>query len=144
MGEKSQSTNLASEFYVLSLLYRKGFNAHLTLGNKKSVDIVVEIDEKIKTIDVKGLLDKSLFPLDNWTNSDKNHFIVFVSFLKKMNDLTIIPECYVVPAADILKKQKELDGESLLYQNPKGNRKGVQYCKLNKLRNKYLNNFDLL
>ncbi len=42
MGEKSQNTNLASEYYVLSMLYRIGANAYLTLGNKKSVDIIVE------------------------------------------------------------------------------------------------------
>ena len=35
------NTNLASEFYVLSMLHRFGCNASLTLGNKKSVDIVV-------------------------------------------------------------------------------------------------------
>jgi len=30
------------------MLYRLGINAHLTLGNKKSVDIVVEKEDKIK------------------------------------------------------------------------------------------------
>jgi hypothetical protein len=30
------------------MLYRLGINAHLTLDNKKSVDIVVEKEDKIK------------------------------------------------------------------------------------------------
>ena len=34
-------TNLASEFYILSVLHRLGVDATLTLGNKKSVDILV-------------------------------------------------------------------------------------------------------
>jgi hypothetical protein len=34
-------TNLAAEFYVLSCLHRLGLDAHLTLGNRKGVDIVV-------------------------------------------------------------------------------------------------------
>jgi hypothetical protein len=39
--QRGYNTNLASEFYVLSMLYRLGFDANLTLGNKKSVDIAV-------------------------------------------------------------------------------------------------------
>ena len=35
------NTNLAGEFFILSVLYRLGADANLTLGNKKSVDIVV-------------------------------------------------------------------------------------------------------
>ena len=35
------NTNLASEFYVMSVLCRLGLEANLTLGNKKAVDIVV-------------------------------------------------------------------------------------------------------
>ncbi len=35
------NTNLASEFYVLSMLHRLGADASLTLGNKKAVDIIV-------------------------------------------------------------------------------------------------------
>ncbi len=41
MGEKGYNTNLAAEYGVLSALYRMGINAHLTLGNKKSIDIVI-------------------------------------------------------------------------------------------------------
>ena len=50
------NTNLAAEFYVLSMLHRLGFDASLTLGNKKAVDIVVVRDSgNVVTIDVKGL-----------------------------------------------------------------------------------------
>ena len=52
-------TNLASEFYTLSCLHRRGLTANLTLGNKKGVDIVVvrESGDGI-TVEVKGLADK--------------------------------------------------------------------------------------
>ena len=50
------NTNLAAEFFVLSLLHRKGLDANLTLGNKKAVDILVAQDSgPLLTIDVKGL-----------------------------------------------------------------------------------------
>jgi hypothetical protein len=50
------NTNLAAEFWVLSALYPLGVEAHLTLGNKKSIDILMHGNsETICTVDVKGL-----------------------------------------------------------------------------------------
>jgi len=86
---KGYNTNLASEYYILSTLYRLGYNAYITLGNKKGIDIIVNIkDKKQLTIDVKGLQGKTMFPLDNVDESvpKRNHFIVFISFLNKMSD----------------------------------------------------------
>ena len=86
MRKEGYNTNLASEFYVMSMLHRKGINAILTLGNKKAVDIMIEKNGKIITIDVKGLLEKSgSFPADNIKKKDKTHFIVFVSFKEITN-----------------------------------------------------------
>ena len=49
-------TNLAAEFYVLSMLHRLGMEANLTLGNKKGVDIVlIRNPDEAVTIDVKGV-----------------------------------------------------------------------------------------
>lgn len=51
---QSYNTNLAAEFYVLSVLHRLGADANLTLGNKKSVDIAVVRDAgDALTVDVK-------------------------------------------------------------------------------------------
>jgi hypothetical protein len=41
MSEPPYNTNLAAEFYVLSVLHRLGTAATVTLGSKKSVDIAV-------------------------------------------------------------------------------------------------------
>ncbi len=96
MSEKSQNTNLASEYYVLSMLYRVGANAYLTLGNKKSVDIIVDNNNQLLSIDVKGLKGTTGFPFDNWVKKEKTHFLVFVSFLNKINNPQIVPETYIV------------------------------------------------
>ncbi len=75
---KPYNTNLASEYYVLSTLYRLGFDAYITLGNKKSIDIILNLNDKKQiTIDVKGLQGTTLFPLDNIDEalSKPNHFI---------------------------------------------------------------------
>lgn len=142
MGEKGHNTNLAAEYYVLSILYRLGVNAHLTLGNKKSVDIVVEKDEELITIDVKGLRDTSCFPIDNWNKRDKKHFLAFVTFLNKIDDPCILPEVFIVPSLELEMEHDELKGKSIIYKNPKGNRIVVEYRRLKKLGSKYKNRWD--
>ena len=135
---KGYYTNLASEYYVLATLYRLGFDAYITLGNKKGIDVILNIDNKKQlTVDVKGLQGKTLFPLDNVDElkTKKNHFIVFLSFLDKMNDPAVIPEIYVVPHNKI---------EGLMYYNPKGTRKGVNLSNLRSNGAKYLNNWSVL
>ena len=133
-------TNLASEFYVMAMLYRKGINANLTLGNKKSVDIVIEKKGEVITVDVKGLLAKNnAFPVDNWKKKDKNHYLIFVAF-KDIKDHTLAPEVYIVPSLDLEKKYKELEkytGGMLVYRNPKGNRQVVDLGRLRALGEKY-------
>jgi len=138
------NTNLASEYYVLSMLYRLGFNAFLTLGNKKSVDIIIDHEGETVTIDVKGLKGTTNFPIDNWTKIDSKHFLVFVSFLNDIQNPAVVPEVYVVPSTRIEEKFQELNGESMVYENPKKNRKVVQLSRLRKLKNEFLNKWELL
>jgi hypothetical protein len=115
------NTNLASEYLILSMLNRLGLDAYITLGNKKSIDIIVKNKTRTVTIDVKGLSGTTLFPLDNFKESSKNHFIVFVSYLNKITDCTVNPEIYIVPSLKI---------ENLMYRNPKRNRQGVNLARL--------------
>lgn len=106
---------------MLSVLYRKGCNAYLTLGNKKAIDIVVDFGDHIATIDVKGIAGTTLWPLDNFAGAKKNHFIVFVSFLNKIHDPNALPEVYIVPSDRI---------ETFMYHNPKGTRKGISLSQM--------------
>ncbi|MBK7812544.1 MAG: hypothetical protein IPI50_15190 [Saprospiraceae bacterium] len=135
---KGYNTNLASEYYVLSMLYRQGFDSYITLGNKKGIDIILNLNnEKQLTIDVKGLQGTTLFPLDNVDDqADKpNHFVVFLSFLNKMSDPLLLPEIYVLPH-NVLKE--------LMYHNPKGNRKGINLSMLRSNAVAYRNNWEIL
>jgi hypothetical protein len=99
MSAEKYNTNLAAEYYVLSVLHRLGAEANLTLGNKKSVDIVVVRDAgNAVTIDVKGLAGTTSWPVDNVKAGRANHFLVFVCFLGKIGDPSILPEVYVMPS----------------------------------------------
>lgn len=113
------NTNLAAEFHVLSALHRLGADATLTLGNKKSVDIVVVHEAgNHTTIDVKGLAGTTGWPVDNFRSGGlARHFLVLVCFCGKIDDLERVPEVYVVPAKEV---------ETLTYFAPGGTRKIVQ------------------
>lgn len=128
------NTNLAAEFHVLSILYRKGVEAYLTLGNKKAVDIFVGGKTPV-TIDVKGLAKKSNWLMNNFHKAYKNHYFVFVSFRGRIKEHSEAPECWIVPSLKV---------EKLLYRTPKGNRQAVQYGTLKKNAKDYQERWDLI
>ena len=145
MSEIGLNTNLASEFYVMSLLLRRGEDAHLTLGNKKSVDILIYNKKKpMITIDVKGLKGKTSFPVDNLKEYGRNHFIVFVSILNAIADTNTLPEVYIVPANELSKKHKELSDKTLIYVSPNEKRKVLPLGRLRALGKRYRDNWDIL
>ncbi|WP_337288580.1 hypothetical protein [Candidatus Methylomirabilis sp.] len=132
----SYNTNLAAEFYVLSMLHRLGFDASLSLGNKKAVDIVVVRDSgRIATVDVKGLAGTTSWPVDNVKKAAKSHFLIFVSFLGKMNDHTVQPEIYVVPSRSL---------SPLVYHSPNGKRHVLQVSRMRKDGKAFRNAWRLL
>jgi len=99
------NTNLASEFFVLSMLYRLGVDAALTLGNKKAVDIIVaNANKTTSTIDVKGLVGRYDWPADNIHSLDNpQHFYVFVSFEGNITDPLSLPSVWIIPSNELAK-----------------------------------------
>jgi hypothetical protein len=97
----AEHTSLAAEFFVLACLQRLGANAHITLGNHKAVDIIVEHDDgTLKTIDVKGSATVDWFA-SNIARNKRGHFLVFVAFVNRMKDLHFPPEVYIVPSVKV-------------------------------------------
>lgn len=99
----SYETNLASEFYVLSALYRLNADATLSLGNKKSVDItVVRSAGDVVTIDVKAVANKYDWPAGKLYAGDPNrHFLVLLSYEGRFSDLATTPSAWVIPHPDL-------------------------------------------
>ncbi len=92
-------TNLAAEFHVMATLYRLGVSAHLTLGNKKGVDIVIARDRgDAITVEVKGVAKSYDWPANNLTAKTPNrHFIVLVCYEGAISKPTVCPKCWVIP-----------------------------------------------
>lgn len=129
--DEIQNTNLASEFFVASQLFRLGYIVTITLGHTKEVDLIVVNKEGRKvSIDVKGLVGRTNWPL-NPKLIREDHFYILITHKDKFNDLNTIPEVYIIPSVEInnlLTKWK--------------NRSGVTYKTLK--NSKYNNAWHLL
>jgi hypothetical protein len=121
MGEITYQTNMASEFYALSALIRSGFDASLTLGNKKAVDIlVVRPDGSTATVDVKGLAGKNDWILgDSPLSENANHFFMLLTFNGKMDDLNSVPRIWIIPAQKITSYIKTSGNQKTQYLSRK-------------------------
>jgi hypothetical protein len=109
------NTNLAAEYYVLSTLYRLGADAFLTLGNKKSVDIIIiKPKSEIITVDVKGLVGRYDWPATNIKQEDKGHYYVLVCYEGKIDDPASSPSSWIVPAPKINEFIKEYGERSVV------------------------------
>ncbi|MFW5760682.1 MAG: hypothetical protein ACOCXH_06875 [Cyclobacteriaceae bacterium] len=101
MRANSFNTGIASEYLILSKLYRLELEAYISQGNKKSVDIrVIKNDGKPISIDVKSVRDYSSMVVNNVV-SRPDHFLIFVIYNKKFNDLSIEPSIFIVPSEDV-------------------------------------------
>lgn len=103
-----EQTGIAGEFWFFSQLQRLGYKSYITLGNTKSVDISVELNnEEIITFDVKTKENfNGSFQYLNNIRKKANHFVVFVNLQSKKdkNGKTTLlesPNCYIVNSLDI-------------------------------------------
>ncbi len=93
------NTNLAGEFWVLSALNRLGIEAQLTLGNKKSVDILVIRNSTVYTLDVKALAKHYDWPADNIkVLNNPNHIYILLTFDDNISDPSVNPSVWIIPS----------------------------------------------
>lgn len=124
MQTSSFNTGIASEYLVLSMLHRLDLEAYLSNGNKKSIDIrVINRNGRPISIDVKSVRGYSSLIVNN-VQSKVDHFIVFVIYNNKFQDLTEIPEIFIVPSIEVSsiteiygKEKRVLKGKLSDYKN---------------------------
>lgn len=100
MGDTGYNSNLASEFYVLSVLHRLGLDAALSMGNKKSVDLTVVRDEgDAVTIDVKASATRADWILGKHKppKYPDRHFLILVGYEGTISDPATSPRVWVLP-----------------------------------------------
>ena len=97
----SFNTGIAAEYFVLSQLYRLGLEAYVSQGNKKAIDIrIIREDDVPVSLDVKAVRSYSSLAVNN-VISKNNHFVVFVVYNNKFEDVNVLPEVFIVPSNDV-------------------------------------------
>jgi hypothetical protein len=93
-------TGISSEFLVAGELARRGFNVTMTLGNTKSIDLIVEKDGKLIPIQVKGMQRKSSICWNLSLSKIQDHELVYV--LVNLNADTLAhPEYFILTEQEV-------------------------------------------
>jgi hypothetical protein len=97
----SFDTGVAAEYFILSQLYRQGIEAYISQGNKKSIDIrLVRPDGIAVSVDVKAVRGYSSVVVNNVRPND-NHYIAIVMYNNKFEDVSTVPEVFIVPSSEL-------------------------------------------
>ncbi len=107
---------MAGEFFVMEKLFRLGHEPALTLGNAKSIDIIVRTKNGyLKTINVKSACGGGKWGVNkDDLSKEKNLLFVFLLY-KSFDDVKTSPEVWVMPAADVEKRKRPWFEKSAVY-----------------------------
>jgi hypothetical protein len=131
----AQTTGMAGEFLTAGKLFKRGYQASITLGNAKHIDILVynpEIDKSF-VVQVKTLRKKNCFLIKK-ESINKEHIYVFIVLYS--NDTQ--EEYFIVKGEDILSNIDEFFGSSYKREIP-STMPAINYNPLKK----YLNNWSV-
>jgi hypothetical protein len=110
----AQLTGMAGEFLAVGKLFKRGYQASVTFGNAKGIDLLVynSLTNKSFNVQVKTLRHKNGFPIRK-EDIKSDHIYVFI-LLHDFND----PEdFFILPGSEILNKIDYFYGSS--YKDPR-------------------------
>ena len=108
------NTNLASEFYVASILWRLGFDVSITLGHTKEVDLFARKNGVNVVIDVKAtrggpfLVQTRLEQKYSFAEETKA-FYIFVHWKKDFSSIKKNPTCFIVPSKELERFKRPIE-----------------------------------
>jgi hypothetical protein len=112
-GGDQQLTGMAGEFLTVGKLFKRGYQASVTFGNAKAIDVLVYNPKSDKSfnVQVKTLRNENCFPMKK-ENINPDHIYVFI-FLHAFEE----PEEYfILPGREIMKGIDRFFGAS--YKDP--------------------------
>ena len=100
---KRQSRH-ASIHFVASQLFRLGYKVDIISRDKREIDLSVfdpnNPKKKVVTIKVKGLKNKTNWPLEPKLLCD-THYFALVGYNNEFHNLSIMPEVFIIPSMEI-------------------------------------------
>lgn len=112
-NQDQQLTGMAGEFLTVGKLFKRGYQASVTFGNAKAIDVLVynPKNDKSYIVQVKSLRQKNCFPMKK-ENLKPDHIYVFIL----LHDFEQPEEYFIVPGRDMLQDIDKFFGAS--YRNP--------------------------
>lgn len=93
---------MAGEFFVMEKLFRLGHEPALTMGNAKSIDILVRTSKnKLREISVKAICGGGKWGVDHADVSRRESLFFVLLLYRAFGDPTATPEVFVLPARDV-------------------------------------------
>ncbi len=131
---ETQITAMAGEFLTVGKLFKRGYQASVTLGNAKAIDIFI-FNPKTKkkfSVQVKTQRRKNCFPMKK-ESIDSDHIYIFV----RLNTFEDIEEFFIVPGKEIISDIDKFFGSS--YKDPHKTSKmpAINYGPLDSYRNNW-------
>lgn len=117
--KSGHATGMAGEFFTMERLFRLGHEPALTLGNAKSIDIIVRTKSgNLTTVSVKSVRGGGKWPVGT-ENYSRRKDLVFVFLLYRHFDNPKEDPCvWVMPAPDVERqKRRWLVGSAVYYQH---------------------------
>ena len=108
-----QLTGMSGEFLTVGKLFKRGYQASVTFGNAKAIDVLVfnPKNDKSYIVQVKTLRKKNCF-LIRKENIKSDHIYIFIV----LHDFEQPEEYFIVPGGEILVNIDYFFGSS--YKNP--------------------------
>lgn len=129
-----QLTGMAGEFLTLGKLFKRGYQASVTFGNAKAIDIFVHNPDTDRTfnVQVKTLRAKNCFPMRR-ENIHSDHIYVFVLLNAQDKD----EEYFIVPGRELLADLNRFFGSSYRDPNKPSPMPAINYGPLAVYKNKW-------
>jgi hypothetical protein len=113
------ATGMAGEFFVMEKLFRLGHEPALTLGNAKSVDILVrKADGSLREISVKAIRGGGKWGVSSDDESGAKTRTYVLLLYRNFEDPKADVDVFVIPARDVQKlKEPWFNGHGVYYGN---------------------------
>ena len=129
-----QLTGMAGEFFTVGKLFKRGYQASVTFGNAKAIDVLVynPITDKSHIVQVKTLRQKNCFLIKK-ENLKSEHIYVFII----LHDFEQPEEYFIIPGQEILNDIDKFFGASYRYSDKHSSMPAINYGPLKPYRDNW-------
>ena len=116
-GNSGHATGMAGEFFVMEQLFRLGHQPALTLGNAKSIDILVQTKQgNLLSVSVKAVRGHGKWPVGKQNLSNRADLVFVFLLYNDFENPAICPDAWIMSAKDVEQRKRPwIDGNSALY-----------------------------